>query len=202
MLDGVIKYHIEHQHGESADFFGYDALEGLRSRLFALGLIGEKDGIGYGNLSQRVGLGSTFFITATQTGKQARLDKEQYTFIDDYDFETFTVFSKGTHKPSSEALSHAMIYEVDVAINAVIHIHSQPLWNFMKTNNSLATTAEYGTAAMVAEIADLYKKLDPFSNNAFVMKGHQDGIITFGRSIEEAELTLYTILQNYLQQQP
>jgi len=144
--------------------------------------------------------GKTFFITATQIGKQAALTKEQYTYIHDYNFTTFTVNSKGSHKPSSEALSHAMIYEVHPEIQAVIHIHSKPLWDFLKANNTLATTAEYGTATMVEEIAGLYKKLEPFSNKAFVMKGHEDGIITFGRSIEEAELTLYTILQNYLHQ--
>jgi len=33
-----------------------------------------------------------------------------------------------------------------------------------------------------------------------VMKGHEEGIITFGRSVEEAELVLYNILQAYLQE--
>jgi hypothetical protein len=32
------------------------------------------------------------------------------------------------------------------------------------------------------------------------MKGHEEGIITFGRSVEEAELALYTIMQAYLQE--
>jgi len=73
MLDGVIKYHVSHSQGEAPHFAGYAGLEALRARLFALGLIGEtSDGIGYGNISQRTGEHS-FFITATQTGKQPAL---------------------------------------------------------------------------------------------------------------------------------
>ncbi len=202
MIDGVIKYSIEHQSKESPEFSGFSELEAVRSRLFALGLIGEKDGIGYGNLSMRSNEPKTFFITATQTGKKSTLSPEHYTYISDYDFNTFKVFSQGAHKPSSEALSHAMIYEVNPAIIAVIHIHSSVLWNFMKTKHYLATTAEYGTTAMVNEIAILYENRDPFTNNAFVMRGHEEGIITFGRSIQEAELTLYRIIQSYLQEVP
>ena len=202
MIDGVIKYSIEHHSKSAPEFSGYSELEAVRSRLFALGLIGEKNGIGYGNLSMRGESAKTFFITATQTGKQSTLSQEHYTYISGYDFTAFKVISQGEHQPSSEALSHAMIYEVDPAITAVIHIHSSALWNFMKTKQHLATTAEYGTEAMVNEIAVLYENRDPFTNSSFVMQGHEDGIITFGRSVEEAELTLYRIIQSYLQEVP
>ena len=198
MIDGVIKYSIEHQTAETPLFSCYEQLEALRTRLFTLGLIGEKDGIGYGNLSMRYESSKSFFITATQTGRNLMLSREYYTYISDYDFSTFKIISQGTHKPSSEALSHAMIYAIDDRITTVIHIHSLALWKFMKTNNDLATTAEYGTAEMVEEIAGLYTNLDPMRNNAFVMKGHEEGIITFGKSVEEAELALYTIMQSYL----
>ncbi len=202
MIDGVVKYSIEHHSKNAPEFFGFSELEALRSRLFALGLIGEKNGIGYGNLSMRSNKPKTFFITATQTGVQSALSQEHYAYIRDYDFSTFKVFSQGTHKPSSEALSHAMIYEANPAITVVIHIHSSILWNFMKTKHYLATTAKYGTIAMVNEIAILYENRDPFTNNAFVMRGHEEGIIIFGRSVQEAELTLYRIMRNYLQDIP
>ncbi|OIO69873.1 MAG: hypothetical protein CO186_07670 [Zetaproteobacteria bacterium CG_4_9_14_3_um_filter_49_83] len=202
IIDGVIKYHVEHQHIAAPRFAGYAPLEALRARLFALGLIGEKDGIGFGNLSMRTGKGRSFFISATQTGRQASLAADAYTFIDAYDFSKFTVYSKGMHKPSSEALSHAMIYEVDPAINVVIHIHCAALWGLMRANHDLATTAEYGTAEMVDDIATLYQQHDPFTHNAFVMQGHEDGIVTFGRTLEEAELKLYAIIRQYLMQHP
>ena len=198
MIDGIIKYSIEHQTATSPLFSGYEQLEALRTRLFTLGLIGEKDGIGYGNLSIRHEGSKSFFITATQTGRKQTLSREYYTYISNYNFSTFNVISQGTYKPSSEALSHAMIYAIDDRITAVIHIHSLALWKFMKRKNYFFTTAEYGTAEMVEEIAGLYTNLDPMLNNAFVMKGHEEGIITFGRSVEEAELALYSIMQAYL----
>ncbi len=198
MLDGIIKYSIEHQTTSTPPFSGYVQLEALRTRLFTLGLIGEKDGIGYGNLSMRHEGSKSFFITATQTGRRQMLSREYYTYISDYDFSTFKVISQGTHKPSSEALSHAMIYAIDDKITTVIHIHSLALWKFMKTKDYFFTTAEYGTAEMVEEIVGLYDNFDPMMHNAFVMKGHEEGIITFGRSMEEAELALYTIMQAYL----
>jgi len=198
MLDGVIKYSIEHQRQGTPLFSGYEQLEALRTRLFTLGLIGEKDGIGYGNLSMRHEGSKSFFITATQTGRKQTLSREYYTYISDYDFNTFKIISQGTHKPSSEALSHAMIYAIDDRITTVIHIHSLALWKFMKAKNNLFTTAEYGTADMAEEISGLYDNLDPMTNNAFVMKGHEEGIITFGKSVEEAELALYSIMQAYL----
>jgi len=199
MIDGVIKYHVSHTQGQAPRFEEYDKLEALRARLFALGLIGETpDGIGFGNLSLRVN-GKSCFITATQTGKQAQLSQDEYTFIESYDFDAFTVFSKGKFPPSSEALSHAMIYEVHHDIQAVIHIHSAPLWHMMIKEKYLSTSAEYGTAEMAQEISSLYAKYNPFEHHAFVMKGHEDGIVTFGRSIEEAELKLYQIIRTHLQ---
>jgi len=201
MMDGVIKYHVVHTHAQAPSFTTYPQLEALRSRLFALGLIGETiDGIGYGNISQREGE-YDFYITATQTGKQSSLIADEYVWIERYDFELFTVFSKGLNKPSSEALSHAMIYEIHSDIQAVIHIHSKPLWQMMIDAGALATTAEYGTAEMVHEIAELYRLRDPFQNNAFVMKGHEDGIITFGKTIADAEDKLYQIIQIYFDKQ-
>ena len=198
MTDGVIKYSIEHQSASTPLFSDYEQLEALRTRLFTLGLIGEKDEIGYGNLSMRHEGSSSFFITATQTGRKQTLSREYYTYISNYDFSTFKVISQGTHKPSSEALSHAMIYAIDNRITTVIHIHSLALWKFMKAKNNLFTTAEYGTADMIEEIEGLYNNLDPMMHNTFVMKGHEEGIITFGRSAEEAELVLYSIIQAYL----
>jgi len=198
MIDGVIKYSIKHTTKQTPIFQEYEILEALRSRLFALGLIGVQDGIGYGNISLRDKDTNSFFITATQTGELANLSSEYYTHIYSYDFSKFSVKSQGKHQPSSEALSHAMIYEINPNINAVIHIHSKALWKLMKKDSSLYTEAEYGTVQMVEEIASLYKDKNPFNNNIFVMKGHEDGIIVFGKNINEAEIKLYAKIQEYL----
>ena len=198
MIDGVIKYGINHTSDNSPEFKEYESLEALRLRLFTLGLIGVQDCIGYGNISIREKEKNSFFITATQTGELTNLKREYYTYISQYDFSRFCVTSQGKYQPSSEALSHAMIYEISPEINAVIHIHSKALWEFMKKNNSLGTNAEYGTVEMVKEIASLYENKNPFEESIFVMRGHEDGIIAFGKSIKDAELILYTKIQEYL----
>jgi ribulose-5-phosphate 4-epimerase/fuculose-1-phosphate aldolase len=202
MIDGVIKYKIVHQNGNTPEFSNFKALENVRHRLFSLGLIGQNsEGIGYGNLSMRHNGSDTFFITATQTGDKSALTQEFYTHVKHYDFETFTLSSQGAHKPSSEALSHAMIYNIHPEINTVIHIHSLALWDFMIQNGALHTSAAYGTEEMVHEIASLYEGIDPFKNTVFVMQGHQEGVMSFGRDIDEAESALYKVIGTYLDAQ-
>ncbi len=201
MIDGVIKYTITHTTFDARiphDL--YAALESVRSRLHALGLIGvDKEGVGYGNISLKDDNESIpFYITATQTGHLAQLGRSHYTKVNAYDFKTFTLHSTGHDKPSSEALSHAMIYNLDPAIRAVIHIHSQPLWHFMLQEGYLSTTAPYGTRKMTEEIAGLYPKKVPLEQPIFVMKGHQDGIIAFGKTLKEAERMLLHLLETFL----
>ena len=200
MIDGVIKYTIEHLSDEAPEFKKFEELERVRYELFTLGLIGEKQGIGYGNISLKDTQGDSFFITATQTGNKELLGKEFYTYVEDYNFQTFRIFSKGPHKPSSEALSHAVIYSLDKNINGVIHIHSNALWKFMIEKKYLYTEAEYGTKEMITEIQQLYKQNDPLTHNIFVMKGHQDGIICFAPTIEEAKKKLFHLMRDLLYQ--
>ncbi len=201
MTDGVIKYSIEHTSFDARIPYDiYGSLEDVRTRLHHLGLIGvDKDGIGYGNISLKEHSNSkTFYVTATQTGHLSKLGTSLYTQVNGYDFKTFTLRSKGKEKPSSEALSHAMIYELDPAICAVIHIHSKPLWLFLQQQGTLATTAPYGTRAMTEEIAGLYPDSTPLSTPLFVMKGHEDGIIAFGETLQKAENSLLALLKDYL----
>ncbi len=196
--EGVVKYSVNHTTKNAPRCLEYAALEQVRTHLFALGLIGESNGIGYGNLSVRDKATSGFFVTATQTGHLSRLSPEHYSYVRHYDVNTFSVASEGMHPPSSEALSHAMLYDIHPDISAVIHIHSLALWHNMRRHHSLATTAAYGTKEMVHEIAELYKDRDPLQHNAFVMHGHREGIMTFGSSLDEAQLRLYAMIRRYL----
>ncbi len=196
--EGVVKYEVQHQSIPSEKFIGYKKLEALRRRLHALGLIGEQDGIGYGNISMRDRKSKSFFITATQTGSHSNLSAKYYTEISSYDFDAFKVISQGDYPPSSEALSHAMIYELAPEISVVIHIHSLTLWKFLIEKDILFTTASYGTAKMIEEIDALYQTHDPLIYNAFVMRGHREGVMVFGRDLEEAELALDGFIGAYL----
>jgi len=197
MNDGVIKYKIEFRPTASClSACAYKRLEAVRSRLFALRLIGINEGIGYGNISLKEE--ERFHITGTQTGHLSTLKEEAYATVEEYSFTDFILKAKGGMKPSSEAFSHAMIYEISPRIKAVIHIHSKPLWKYMINNAYPFTTAEYGTKKMTEEIATLFTCKDPFDVPMFVMKGHEDGVMVFGESLEEAERCLYALVGKFL----
>jgi ribulose-5-phosphate 4-epimerase/fuculose-1-phosphate aldolase len=165
-----------------------------------LGLIGAySDGIGFGNISIRYKKKKSFVITATQTGELPKLLPSYYSFVKKVDFKNFKTYAIGASRPSSEAITHACIYDLDPKIKAVIHIHNEKLWNYMLENDYLSTNdTPYGTPKMVEDVKNIYKNMDPLLNNAFVMKGHFEGVVTFGKSLKDAEQTLYRIIEKLL----
>jgi len=110
-----------------------------------------------------------------------------YVRVVGYDFARNWVSYEGTAIPSSESLTHAAIYESDVAISAVIHCHDSMLWRTL--HDRVPTTSKaiaYGTLEMAYEIMRLFEVSDVRSKKIFVMAGHQDGIVAFGKSLEDA----------------
>ena len=88
---------------------------------------------------------------------------------------------------SSESLSHAVIYDCSPETNAVIHIHNMIIWK--DHIHKLPTTSPdvlYGTIDMAKEIIRLFKKTDVGSIKKIIMGGHQEGLIAFGSSLDEA----------------
>ena len=200
--DGVVKYSLEFEQTEALAINECNEIEEIRQRLYALGLIGAYDnGIGYGNISLRYKNSKEFLITATQTGELKELNQKHYSLVTNVNFDTFKTYAKGCSKPSSESITHAAIYELNKDINAVIHVHNEKLWDFMleNRNNYLCTNdTPYGTPEMVEDINNMYKDKDALLNNAFVMKGHFEGVVTFGKDLKEAELSLYKIIEELL----
>jgi len=193
MIDGVIKYNFDFSKTKPIEKKLFTDIEKVRKRLIKLELIGEKDGIGYGNISQKIDK-KQFVITGTQTGHLKNLETQHYSLIEDYNDEKFYIKSSGAIKPSSEALTHATIYNLDEKIKAVIHIHSLYLWEFMLKNNYLKTKdVEYGSIEMINEVNSIYSQIKALSNPKFVMLGHIEGIIFFGDSIEMAEKELLKV---------
>ena len=197
--EGVVKYSISFTEEGLTCEDQFTELEEVRSRLFDLGLIGAyEDGLGYGNLSVRVEE-SAFLISATQTGHLESLSLDQYAWVESVDFETFKTCAKGLSHPSSESITHAAIYALDDSINAVIHIHNEKLWSFMLENGFLSTNdTPYGTKEMVNDVFDIYSELDALKNNLFVMKGHFEGIVSFGRDLQEAEKAILNLIRRLL----
>jgi len=203
MIDGIIKYHFDFEPSMPLDDSLCSEINATRKRLFALKLIGvSSEGIGYGNISQRVNKDS-FVITGTQTGHLSKLNASHYSLIKEYRDQEFYLKSTGAIKPSSEALTHGTIYNLSDKIGAVIHIHSNKIWQFMLNKDYLSTAkVEYGSSEMIEAVNQIYKDIDPLSNPKFVMAGHKEGIMSFGRNLYEAELNLFGVLGDYLAQNP
>ena len=158
-----------------------------REIMYDKGWIGlYPDGIGFGNISMRCNE-KTFLISGTATGGLPILTKSHYSLVTNYNLSTNTVTCMGPVKASSESLTHALIYECSAATNAVIHIHNLDLWN--RLLHHAPTSSEnisYGTPEMANEIKRLFAETALGKEKIIVMGGHREGIISFGRDLEEA----------------
>jgi hypothetical protein len=198
--DGVIKYDRSNfTHCDPINSLEYFKLEEWRKVLYQHNLIGEypEVKIGFGNMSQRMDYNKfhqtqsrQFVITGTQTGKFSDLDGRHYTRVLDYNIQELKIQMMGPLEASSEALTHAAIYECNHEIKAIFHIHSSAIWNGMIKNKSdfTASNIPYGTVEMARATQKCVGKK---SYGSFCMHGHEDGVVIFGRSLEEVgEITL------------
>jgi L-ribulose-5-phosphate 4-epimerase len=185
--EGYIKFDCEWVEGDAPAGAQIASLAHARDRLHALGLIGESpDGVGFGNVSARLG-DREFVVTGTQTGGIASIGPQHLTVVREYDIARNWLRCVGPVKASSESLTHAAIYECSGEIRAVVHIHSLDAWN--RLCGTIPTTrpdVPYGTPEMAREIGRLYRESELPTVRVAAMAGHREGIIGFGRSIEEA----------------
>lgn len=195
--EGVIKFKFTLKKAPPLDEGSYIELEKWRVILFKMKLIGEysSEQVGYGNLSRKIAAtDNEFIITGTQTGKFSNLSGLQYTKVIKCNLVKMNVKAAGPIAPSSESLTHFAIYNACPHINAIFHVHSNDLWQYMIDHGMDATSESisYGTL----EMADEAKKCIGNNNSGvFVMKGHQDGVISYGTSIEEAGKNILDIFK-------
>jgi len=194
--EGVIKYQLNHQTTPINAAISITELNAWRTILFNLKLIGQiegrYDGLGFGNISQRIKSGSSdnnpFLITGSQTGAVETLSKQHYcTVLKACPYQN-QIDSEGETKPSSESLTHAGIYQQDKSIQSVVHIHCPKIWNHTTQLGLPRTSAEikYGTAEMANEVTRLLNTSELKTKKIFSMLGHRDGIVAFSDSIESA----------------
>ena len=188
--EGVIKYRLDFEPGPPPRE-DLRELMVCRSILHGLGMIGQDPdrygGYGYGNLSRRA-VGNEFVISASQTGQLPELSAEHFTRVLEADIEANRVRARGPLPPSSEALTHAMIYRLDSAIACVLHVHEPRLWRYGLANGLPQTAADiaYGTPAMAEAVRRLFERQGLAEQRILVMAGHEDGVISFGESIGQA----------------
>ncbi len=158
-----------------------------RNKLFELNLIGAySDGIGFGNISERSS-GNKFIISGSVTGGIKKLSEKHFTEVTEFNFEENSLTCVGPIKASSESLTHAAIYKSLPEINAVIHVHNLKLWNYLLEKvPATKKEAEYGTPEMAKEMIRLLKEKETREKKIIVMKGHKEGVISFGRNFDKA----------------
>ncbi|HAJ92696.1 MAG TPA: class II aldolase [Gammaproteobacteria bacterium] len=204
--EGVIKFNLRFTAGPPVAMDTLTELNTWRQILREHALIGQDparyEGYGFGNISQRTGDPDQphgkrkFVISGTQTGHLEILDNRHYACVIAYNAEANQVVAEGPVKPSSESMTHGVIYDIDNALRAVLHVHSPDIWNSATSQGIPVTSAavEYGTPEMSREVEHLFSHTNVRRKGIFSMGGHADGIVAFGETVEEAGNTLLTAL--------
>ncbi|MDP1773649.1 MAG: class II aldolase/adducin family protein [Methylobacter sp.] len=198
--EGVIKYQLEHTQ-QPIQAFPFSGINAWRTIAVRLDLIGQNpdryDNIGFGNISQRVDADSDqFIISGTQTGHIEQLSPEHYCLVVKAEPHQNRLQSRGLCKPSSESLTHASVYAQDNAIQAVIHAHSPEIWKHTLALGLPHTNADvpYGTVEMATAVEQLFQSGKLTQPSLFTMLGHEDGVVAFGRNMQEAAWELINYL--------
>lgn len=182
----------------------FQQIRAWREVLIRLGLVGQNrdryQGAGFGNLSARdPERPDEFIITASQTGGVRDLTQSELTRVLGCNLERFWVEAEGEQPPSSETLTHAMIYAADPRIEWVFHGHSPEIWQQAETLALPVTPAEvdYGSPEMVQATAELLNRHHS-RPLVFATLGHQDGVFSCGSASRDAGGLLVSYLAKAL----
>ncbi len=197
MTEGSVKFAVHLHEVELPEIAGLAQLNALRTELHDLRLVGTyPDGVGYGNVSLRLGDSGVFVISGTATGAKRVLEVGDYCRVDRFDLEANEVYCSGRRQASAETLSHGAVYLARPEVGCVLHVHSRALFDHLLANHYPATapTAAYGTPEMAREIVALVAA-QPAAEALLVMAGHEEGVIAYGRRLEQARERLLAALR-------
>jgi len=173
----------------------FDPLNYWRDELWLRCYIGAyPDGIGYGNISIRLPQTNQFYISGTATGGIPELGQIHYPLVEQCNPVMNAIWCRGLLRASAESMSHSAIYMANPGVGAVVHIHNLQLWE--KYLDVLPTTSkevEYGTPEMAFEIGKIMSLPETLDKKVFVMGGHKEGLISFGKTVEEAALIILSL---------
>ena len=197
-MSKYVKFTYDCAGAEIAKFDQLAELNAYRRKLLEQRLMGvDSNGVGFGNLSVRDGASAQFYITGSATGGLPELTPTDCVRVVAYDFAKNSLSYEGAAIPSSESLTHAAIYESDPSASAIIHCHDLDLWAMLLDRvPTTSKTVAYGTPEMAYEIIRLFQISDVRNEKIFVMAGHQPGIVTFGKNLEEAFQLLMRVKRN------
>jgi ribulose-5-phosphate 4-epimerase/fuculose-1-phosphate aldolase len=183
-----VKFTYQRARADIAPFDALAELNACRRKLLEQRLTGvDSNGVGFGNLSVRDGVSRKFYVTGSATAGLPELTPTDCVRVVAYDFARNWLRYEGAAIPSSESLTHAAIYESDSSTFAVIHCHDSGLWaTLLDRASTTSKSIAYGTPEMAYEIMRLFKGTDLRSRKILVMAGHEGGIATFGKNLEDA----------------
>jgi L-ribulose-5-phosphate 4-epimerase len=193
-MEGIVKFNCYwSQSGPVISDEQYEIINHWRDILFNLDLVGAyENGVGFGNISIRIGNTTQFFITGSSTGDIPELEPGHYVKVSSYNIDDNAVMCSGPLKASSESLTHAAIYTADPGTHAIIHVHSGRLWDELKDNvPTTDPSIEYGTPGMAREMIRIFSSPEVFEKRIIVMAGDKGGLITFGNDLDEAAGVLF-----------
>jgi L-ribulose-5-phosphate 4-epimerase len=196
--EGVIKFQLDHEVMtlealEANDVAEINAWRTVFNQTGTIGQVADRyDGYGFGNLSQKTASG--FLISGTQTGFLESTSIADYSEVTRWDSRKNSVSSRGQVSPSSESLTHAVIYEACPEVVAVFHLHSPDIWHGGAELNIPTTSPEieYGTPEMAEAVYQCVRG-SPLPG-ILSMGGHEDGIMAYGRTLNETGLLLIRYL--------
>ena len=187
--EGVIKFQLEFSKGDFITTDDITELDCWRHICYRLQLIGQDvnryEGYGFGNISQRhPQLANQFFISGTQTGGASYLQATEYALVTDCQPMSNRIAACGQTKPSSEAMTHGQVYQLNHNASCIIHAHCPEIWRNADALNIPQTSAEvpYGTVQMAQEVMRLFNETDVLTQKIFSMRGHEDGVVCFGQN--------------------
>ena len=200
--EGVIQFAYDLVPANGAPIPGdrFSRLQAWRGILRDLALLGQNPdryhGLSFGNMSVRdPDAPGEFAVTASQTGALERLAETDLVRVLHCNLGRFWVDAQGSQPPSSETLTHGMIYAADPGIHWIFHCHSKDIWE-RADNLALPCTPEkvaYGSPAMTAAVVQVLRR-HATRPILFATLGHEDGLFACGATAEQAGSLLVSAL--------
>ena len=204
--EGTIKFAYELQ--ASAKPIADEALTrsmfAWRTLFRRLGIMGQSaelyDGFGYGNLSARdPEHAAEFIISASQTSGFDDFDTSHLVRITHCNLDRFWADALGTYPPSSETITHAMVYAADPKVKWVFHCHCPEIWKLTDDLTLPHTPPEvaYGSTNMVHAVSKLLATHHS-RPIVFTTMGPEDGIFACGPTARDTGGLLVSYLAKAL----
>jgi len=202
--EGVVQFRYELHPPNADDPLDRNLLNRLerwRVALLQAGLVGRDpgryQGYAFGNLSARdPEHPQRFVITASQRTDAAFFDARDWVRIDAFDLDAFSVLASGHRAPSSESLTHAMVYSVASHVRCVLHVHAPAIWSRGANLGLPATGAAtpYGSHALAKDVEHILESNDDLPI-VFTTPGHEDGVFACGPDLESTGEMLLALAQ-------